>query len=105
MTVSAAFSSNGEGSAKKNHDHNRPKLELVFDINKTILIDDPAGGKSEFKLLNEIISENAWGKDDFIIQIRGMVPAFGLTSLSRPLTHYIHTYTRYCKAFFQKRST
>ena len=38
-----------------------PRLDLVFDINKTILLEDPAGGKNVRALLNEIVAELAWG--------------------------------------------
>lgn len=39
-----------------------PRLDLVFDINKTIVLEDPAGGKDVRALLNEFISELAWGR-------------------------------------------
>jgi hypothetical protein len=39
-----------------------PRLDLVFDINKTILLEDPAGGKGVRALLNEVVSELAWGR-------------------------------------------
>ncbi len=39
-----------------------PHLSLVFDINKTILLDDPAGGKDVHALLNEAVSELAYGR-------------------------------------------
>lgn len=39
-----------------------PRLDLVFDINKTILLEDPAGGKDVRALLNEICSELVWGR-------------------------------------------
>lgn len=52
---SSSSSSNGKGEGPS------PHLSLVVDINKTILLDDPAGGKDTRKLLNEIVSELAWG--------------------------------------------
>ena len=61
-TTTIQSSSTLSGGIRHNRHHHRPCLELVFDINKTILIDDPSGGKDEYKLLNEILSENAWGK-------------------------------------------
>lgn len=41
-----------------------PHLSLVLDINKTILLEDPAGGKDVQALLNEIVSEIAYGRVD-----------------------------------------
>ena len=38
-------------------------LVLVFDINKTILMDDKAGGKTSREVLNEILSDLAWGEE------------------------------------------
>jgi len=37
------------------------QLELIFDINKTILLEDPAGGKSEQHILNEILADHTLG--------------------------------------------
>ena len=39
-----------------------PRLLLHFDVNKTIIISDPAGGVTTQQMVNSIISENAWGR-------------------------------------------
>ena len=39
----------------------KPHLFLHFDVNKTILIDDPASKKTTHNLLNEIISDSTFG--------------------------------------------
>ncbi|CAN0029973.1 unnamed protein product, partial [Sphacelaria rigidula] len=36
-------------------------LVLHFDLNKTLIMLDPAGGKSQKQVLNEVLSEICWG--------------------------------------------
>lgn len=56
LSLSAAPSSFGSDPSTL------PRLDLAFDINKTILLEDPAGGKYVRALLNQIVSELAWGR-------------------------------------------
>jgi len=42
----------------------QPTLVLHFDINKTLVISDPASGQDFEGMLNSIISEAAWGKEN-----------------------------------------
>lgn len=43
----------------------KPRLILHFDLNKTVVPSDIAGGKSLEDVLNNVVAECAWGIIDF----------------------------------------
>mmetsp|Transcript_5876 Transcript_5876/g.8888 ORF Transcript_5876/g.8888 Transcript_5876/m.8888 type:complete len:469 (-) Transcript_5876:262-1668(-) len=66
-------------------------LNLVFDINKTIILEDATGGKNEEHILNEILAEYTWGEvggsgEWHPLQSPGPVP-FSPKSATQPLTY------------------
>lgn len=42
----------------------KARLQLHFDINKTLIVSDPVGGKDTPGMVNSLISEVTWGKVD-----------------------------------------
>eukprot|EP01135_Chromosphaera_perkinsii_P006828 Nk52_evm1s612 gene=Nk52_evmTU1s612 len=51
----------GSSSSSPASTNYAPPLMLHFDINKTIIVTDPAGGKNLKDILNEILADSCWG--------------------------------------------